>query len=221
MATNDYNTSISSPLKHEGVQDQGATQKEPQVGKLSRYQVVLNNESDSGISSKGELGVYAEAKKVSIFERIINYFTGALTQEKNEAMIGFIGTGTLKVLDKDEEGNALLVDLENLTPGVEFHNQLRIFKAVMDGSTEATPDQQAKAVDALVAFIKKHDDSGIRTKAQEYMAKHGIEYTALQEALLGETSVSYDTVEAVKPLANEGLSQEVEDDEFFEIDLND
>lgn len=67
MATSNNNMAISDSLKHEGVQDQGVTQKESQVGKLSRYQVVLSNESVSGISSKGELGVYVEAKKSKHF----------------------------------------------------------------------------------------------------------------------------------------------------------
>lgn len=163
-------------------------------------------------------------KKVSIFERIINYFTGALTQEKNEAMIDYIGTGTLKVLEKDEEGNALLVDLESLTHGVGFHHQLRVFKSVMDGSTGATLDQKNKAVDALVSFIAKQGNLEVAAelgkKAQEYITKHGIEHKALKDLLIKDVPVNNDKIDAAKPLVSEGVSQDLGDDGFFDINLN-
>lgn len=219
MATSNETTALSRSLQCEGVQNQEGIQPKSQTGKLSRYQVVLNDEKGLGISSNGELGVYAEAKEVSIFERIINYFTGALTKEKNEAMIDFIGTGTLKVLEKDEKGNALLADLENLTPGVGFNNRLRVFKSVMDGSTGATIEQKNKAVDALIAFIEKQGDPAITTKAQESIAKHGIEHTALKEALSKDIAFNSYTTEAVKPLVKRGIPQDLGANEFFEIDL--
>jgi hypothetical protein len=154
------------------------------VGKLGRYQVVAK--MPEGVSlTDYELGVYA--KNVRLLDRIVNYFTGFLTQEKNEAMIDFIRTGTLQAMEDYGRGKTILSDMQ----GDLLNEQLYIFERMMNGSTQATLEQQRRAIEALKQFLTSEAREDMHETVKEFIQKH-VHNEALADALqsLIEVNVS-------------------------------
>jgi len=116
-------------------------------GKLGRYTVAIGE----GASSKAEeathsVVVYTE--KVSILDRIMNWITGALDKEKNQALVGFIETGEAKVFSFATES---LKDGKQETGSLV--DRLSVFEKLMAGKTGAKIDEKKAACEVFGKVI--------------------------------------------------------------------
>lgn len=117
-------------------------------GKLGRYTVAIGQ----GATAKAEevthaVVVYTE--KVSLLDRIVNWITGALDKEKNEALVAFIETGEAKVFNFATEK---LQDESQVTGSLT--DRLNIFEKLMRGDTGAKLDQKKAACEAFEQVIE-------------------------------------------------------------------
>lgn len=145
---------IKAPESAQHLNEQMEQHNVPTTGKFGRYQVVakMPEADEKGMVnySKYKLGVYAES--VSLFDRIVNFFTGFLTREKHDAMIDFIQTGHLQAME-EEDGAIVLTDMEDLQNHY-LDERIDLFRKIMSGETGATPSEQDRAIDALIEAEK-------------------------------------------------------------------
>ena len=102
-----------------------------------------SSELAASTSTTTEIGTYY--KDVSIWDRIVNWFTGKLDREKNQAIIGFIATGITK--DYSEGLGETLLDTSSPL------ERLDVFKKFMTGRSNATLDEKKQACEALQMLI--------------------------------------------------------------------
>ena len=164
----------------------------------------INAEGKKGLVSTTPFKVSVCSEKVSLLDRIVNYFTGFLDKEKNDAMLDFIRTGSIQYMNT--------TDGKKTEPSKQRGNlideRLFIFKELISGNTKATLEQQREAIKGLNQFLKENDVRGEpRKKVSDYIKGNNIEHDTLNEKLQKLVAV-----ESSDSGSDSGL--------FFEIDLN-
>ncbi len=130
-------------------QDVSSSQLTFDKGTFGHYTVVIGESQGAKAeeATKRELGLVCPGKEVSFWERIVDLFTGSLSREKNQALIGFISTGDAKSRSLADE------TLGGATRGT-VQERVSAFKHILSGKSNATPEEKEAACEAFKAVIK-------------------------------------------------------------------